>query len=193
MDPGQSVPADVVERILEATAWPHVQRLAALRNCHGDQPGRAQRIKHRLEPGANHRWLAPAGVCRVGRYTAERINHMFDLTNTVRGFNNEGWENYRQMLLSSYPQRDPEVNFQHAARQACIGLSAALMAAAFEGVDSTPMEGFDPKALDDILGLRARGLRSVAIMPLGYRLADKDWLVNLPKVRRPRSEFVTEV
>ena len=77
------------------------------------------------------------------------------------------------------------MNFQHAARQAYIGLSAALMAAAFEGVDSTPMEGFDPKALDDIWVLRARGLRSVAIMPLGYRLADKDWLVNLPKVRRP--------
>ena len=67
------------------------------------------------------------------------------------------------------------------------------MAAAFEGVDSTPMEGFDPKALDEILDLRARGLRSVAILPLGYRLADKDWLASLTKVRRPRDQFVTEV
>jgi nitroreductase / dihydropteridine reductase len=39
-------------------------------------------------------------------YTAERINHMFDLTNAQRGFTNEGWENYRQMLLKNYPQRD---------------------------------------------------------------------------------------
>ena len=30
-------------------------------------------------------------------------------------------------------------------------MSAALIAAAFEEVDSTPMEGFDPAALDDIL------------------------------------------
>jgi hypothetical protein len=60
---------------------------------------------------------------------------MFDLTNDQRGFKNEGWENYRQMLLSSYPQRDAEVNFQHAARQAYIGMSAALIAAAFEEVD----------------------------------------------------------
>ena len=126
-------------------------------------------------------------------YTADRINMIFDLTNDQRGFKNEGWENYRQMLLNSYPQRDAEVNFQHAARQAYIGMSAALIAAAFEEVDSTPMEGFDPNALDEILGLRARGLRSVAILPLGYRADEGDWLVNLKKVRRPREQFVTKV
>src|SRR3989344_2225088 len=93
----------------------------------------------------------------------------------------------------NYPQRDAEVNFQHAARQAYIGMSAALIAAAFEEVDSTPMEGFDPNALDEILGLRARGLRSVSILPLGYRADEGDWLVNLKKVRRPREQFVTEV
>ncbi|MEN9365734.1 MAG: hypothetical protein RL489_92 [Pseudomonadota bacterium] len=97
------------------------------------------------------------------------------------------------MLLSAYPQRDPEVNFQHAARQAYIGLSAAMVAAAFEEVDCTPMEGFDPAALDEILGLRARGLRSAVILPLGYRQPEGDWLVNLQKVRRPRSAFITEV
>jgi nitroreductase len=68
-----------------------------------------------------------------------------------------------------------------------------MVAAAFEGVDCTPMEGFDPAALDEILGLRARGLRSVVILPLGYRQPDGDWLVNLDKVRRPRTDFVTEV
>jgi nitroreductase / dihydropteridine reductase len=126
-------------------------------------------------------------------YTADRINHMFDLVNTERGFTNEGWENYRQMLLKNYPVRDPQVNFEHAARQAYIGLGAALIAAAFEEVDATPMEGFDPAKLDEILKLRERGLRSVAIVPLGYRAAEGDWLVNLKKVRRPREQFVTEV
>jgi nitroreductase/dihydropteridine reductase len=126
-------------------------------------------------------------------YTPERINTMFDLTNQERGFRNEGWENYRQMLLSSYPQRDAEVNFQHAARQAYIGLGTALVAAAEQGVDATPMEGFDPAALDEILGLRARGLRSVLILPLGYRQPEGDWLVNLKKVRRATADFVTEV
>ena len=58
-------------------------------------------------------------------YTADRIHRMFDLTDDQRGFKNEGSENYRQMLPNSYPQRDAEVNFQHAARQASIGMSAA--------------------------------------------------------------------
>ncbi|HQY75929.1 MAG TPA: nitroreductase family protein, partial [Rhodoferax sp.] len=126
-------------------------------------------------------------------YTADRINMMFDLVNEQRGFKNEGWENYRQMLLSMYPQRDAEVNYQHAARQAYIGLGTALIAAAEEQVDATPMEGFDPKALDEILGLKALGLRSVVILPLGYRAEDGDWLVKLQKVRRAREDFVTEV
>ena len=51
----------------------------------------------------------------------------------------------------------------------------------------------DPAALDDIMGLRAKGLRSVAILPLGYRADEGDWLVNLKKVRRPREQFVTNV
>ena len=97
------------------------------------------------------------------------------------------------MLLNTYPARDPQVNFEHAARQAYIGLGAALIAAAFEAVDSTPMEGFDAAKLDEILQLRQRGLRSVAIMPLGYRAEEGDWLVNLKKVRRLLEEFVTEV
>jgi serine/threonine protein kinase len=54
-------------------------------------------------------------------------------------------------------------------------------------------EGFDGPAVDEILGLRARGLRSVVLLPLGYRQAEGDWLVNLQKVRWPREKFITEV
>jgi len=126
-------------------------------------------------------------------YTPERINMMYDLINAERGATNDGLEEYRKMLLNTYPPRGAEVNFQHAARQAYIGVGVALVAAAFEAVDSTPMEGFDPNAVDEILYLRPRGLRSVVLIPLGYREKDNDWLVNLKKVRRPRNKFITEV
>lgn len=126
-------------------------------------------------------------------YTEDRINYMFDLTNNVRGFKNEGWENYRQQLLQTYPQRDAEVNFQHAARQAYIAFTNAINAAAFLGLDATPLEGFDPDAVDEILGLREKGLRSCVMLPVGYRDADNDWLVNLKKVRKPLEELVTEL
>ena len=118
---------------------------------------------------------------------------MFDLNVSMRGGTNEGWENYRKMLLKNYPTRNPQVNFEHAARQAYIALGFSLIAAAAEEVDSTPMEGFEPAAVDTILNLSAKGLRSVAILPLGYRLSAEDWLEKLVKVRRPTAEFVTEV
>jgi nitroreductase len=116
---------------------------------------------------------------------------MFDLTNEIRGFKNEGWENYRQMLLNSYPQKDAEENFNHAAKQAYIAFSQAIAAAAFEEVDSTPIEGFDPAKVDEILGLREKDLRSVVLLTLGYRKEDKDWLVNLVKVRKSTEDLVT--
>ncbi|MBN4083046.1 nitroreductase family protein, partial [bacterium AH-315-A23] len=115
-------------------------------------------------------------------YTEDRINKMFDLTNKVRGFKNEGWENYRQMLLGMYPQKDAEENFNHAAKQAYIAFGMSIVAAAFEGVDTTPVEGFEADALDKILGLREKGLRSAVMLPIGYRDTEKDWLVNLKKI-----------
>ena len=126
-------------------------------------------------------------------YTEERINKMFDLVNEVRGLKNEGWENYRQMLLASYPNKDADENFQHAARQAYIAFTMALTAAAFEQVDATPMEGFDPAAVDEILGLREKGLRSCVLLPLGYRDTENDWLVNLKKVRKSKEDLITEL
>ena len=126
-------------------------------------------------------------------YTAQRINDAFDMTEEIRNFKSESGTAYRQNLLSNYTARDPEVNFTHAAKQAYIAVGTALIAAAYEQVDSTPMEGFDPAALDEILNLKAKGLRSVVMMPIGYRKADEDWLVNLKKVRRPKDQFVSRI
>jgi len=124
-------------------------------------------------------------------YTEDRINKMFDLVNEVRGFKNEGWEAYRQKLLSFYPQQNAEENFNHAAKQAYIAFSAAIIAAAYEGVDSTPIEGFEPAEVDKILGLREKGLRSAVMLPIGYRDTENDWLVNLKKVRKSTEDLVT--
>ena len=55
------------------------------------------------------------------------------------------------------------------------------------------MEGFDPAALDKILGLREKGLRSTLLLPLGYVDEDNDWLAKLVKVRKPMSELVTTI
>ena len=195
MDPTKVVADEKVERIIEAA------RLAPTSS--GLQPFEIilvtnKDIRAKIQAAAwNQAQITEGSHLLVfaawDNYTADRINHAFDHTNKVRGFVNEGAEAYRQQLLAGYVPRDKDVNFSHTARQTFIGLGAALVAAAFEGVDSTPMEGFDAPSVDAILGLNERGLRTVAIMPLGYRQSGADWLENLVKVRRPREEFVTDV
>jgi nitroreductase len=195
MNPAKVVPQEKVDRILEAI------RLTA--SSSGLQPYEVfvvtnKEVREQIKPLAwNQEQITDCSHLLVfaawDNYTTERINMMFDLVNEQRGIKSEGWESYRQMLLSTYVPRDAEVNYQHAARQAYIGLGTALIAAAEERVDATPMEGFDPKAVDTVLNLKERGLRSVVLLPLGYRAEEGDWLAKLQKVRRDRAAFVTEV
>jgi len=195
MNPAKRVPEEKVERIVEAV------RLTATSS--GLQPYDVivvtnPELRQKIKP---HAWgqeqITDCSHLLVfaawDNYTVERINGMFDLVNEQRGSTNAGWEAYRQKLLATYPVRDAETNYQHAARQAYIGVGTALIAAAYEEVDSTPMEGFDPVKVDEILGLRERGLRSVVMIPLGYREVEGDWLVNLKKVRRAHDQFVVEM
>ena len=192
---GQKVSQDKIDNIIEA--------ISLAPTSSGLQPFEVfvitnQEVKEKIKPKAwNQSVITDCSHLLVfaawDTYTADRINKQFDLTNEVRGFKNEGWENYRQMLLGMYPQQDAEVNFNHAAKQAYIAFSQAMTAAAFQGVDSTPIEGFDPKAVDEILGLKEKGLRSCVLLTLGYRDAEKDWLVNLKKVRKSKEDLVTEI
>ena len=193
MDPSKMVPQEKVDQILKAI------RLTA--SSSGLQPYEVlvitnQEIREQIKPIANGQsQITDCSHLLVfaawDNYTAERINDAFDMTEEIRNFTSEAGTAYRQMLLKAYPARDAEVNFTHAAKQVYIGLGTALIAAAYEEVDSTPMEGFDPKALDTILNLREKGLRSVVMLPLGYRKSDEDWLLKLKKVRRPKESFIS--
>jgi nitroreductase/dihydropteridine reductase len=194
-DPAKTVPADKIERIVEAvrlaptTSGLQPFELFIITNVSIREKIRAAAWNQPQITDCSHLLVFAAW----DDMTKDRVDMMFDLTNNIRGFKNEGWENYRQQLLNIVADRGTEANYQAAARQAYIGLGIALLAAAFEEVDATPMEGFDPAAVDDILNLRLKKLRSVVIMPLGYRAAEGDWLQNLKKVRRSRENFITEI
>ena len=195
MQPGKSVSAAKVERILEAV------RLAP--SSSGLQPYEIlvisdPALRAQIQPLAKSQ--AQITECSHllvfaawDTYTPDRIRGAFEQTRRDRGEISEYWASYGKVLEESYPLRDAEVNFQHAARQAYLGLGFALLAAAAEGVDSTPMEGFAPVALDELLGLRDKGLRSVLLMPLGYRDAEADRLAGVVKSRRPLADFAREL
>ncbi len=108
----------------------------------------------------------------------------------VRGIPVESLAAYRGMMLSDviHGQRSLRVN-EWAAKQAYIALGNFMTCAATLGIDTCPMEGFDPGKYDEILGLPQRGLSAVLACPAGYR-SDADKYASLPKVRYPLEQVI---
>lgn len=127
------------------------------------------------------------------KYTEERIDNIYSITTTERGLQKGHFNDYTNRLKGLYLNQTAEENFVHTARQAYIGFGLAIAAAAELKIDSTPMEGFNNAALDKLLALKEQGLKSVLLLPLGYRDADNDWLVNMKKVRNHVDEFATYI
>ncbi|WP_321334648.1 NAD(P)H-dependent oxidoreductase [uncultured Bacteroides sp.] len=127
------------------------------------------------------------------RYTEERINHIYSLITQGRNQPADKYKNYTDRLKEIYLKQTAAENFAHTARQAYIGMSFAMAEAAVLKVDSTPMEGFDTAQLDELLELKSKGLKSVLMLPIGYRDESNDWLSKLAKIRHPKDEFTFEI
>lgn len=192
---GQSVPQEKVEKILEAACLaPTSSGLQPFRVIVVTNPEIKEKIRNvafdqsQITDGSHVLIFAA-----WDNYTVDRINGVFAHVNKERGLSGEATAAYQERLIHMYTSRSAEQNFEHAARQAYIGFGLAIAAAAELNIDATPMEGFDNAALDELLGLREQGLRSVTILPLGYRDEADDWLVNLKKVRTPKEEFIVKI
>ncbi len=192
---GEKVPAEKVNHILEAA------RLSA--SSVGLQPYKVivvenEALKKQLQPAAyNQPQIVEASHLLVfaayEKITAKDIDDYISLHAAVKKINAESLADFKNKISSSILSRTDEVNFNWAAKQAYIALGTAIIAAAEEKVDATPMEGFDPAAVDEILGLQQLGLKSVTILALGYRDAANDFLVNAPKVRRDMKDFAVHL
>jgi nitroreductase len=93
------------------------------------------------------------------------------------------------MLTGSLLHQTAEQQQNWASKQAYLALGVGITAAAAEAVDATPMEGFNPAALDQLLNLEEKGLKSVCMLALGYRDSANDWLEKLAKVRRTKEKL----
>jgi len=194
-DPAKKVDQKLIDQIVEA-AW-----LAPTSS--GLQPFKVieitnQELKEKIVPIAmNQQQVADCSHLLVfaawDNYTAGRIDKIYHYTTEGRGQQADTYKAYTDRLKKAYLNRPHEENFEHTARQAYIAFGLAIAMAAELGVDATPMEGFDNDALDSLLSLRELGLKSVVILPLGYRDEANDWLVKLKKVRHPKNEFLTQI
>jgi nitroreductase/dihydropteridine reductase len=99
----------------------------------------------------------------------------------------------KDTLIDYFSVQTPEQNAIWSDKQAYIGLGTGLIAAAELKVDATPMEGFDPKLFDEVLGLSEKGLHASVILSLGYRDETNDFLASMPKARLPINEFSVRI
>ena len=99
---------------------------------------------------------------------------------------------YKQQLIDMLENMSVEQRQQWSSNQAYIALGNLMTVCAIESIDSCPMEGFNPEKFDELLQLQQKGLKSVLLLPVGYR-ADNDMFSELKKVRKPLKETVIEM
>ena len=76
--------------------------------------------------------------------------------------------------------------------QAYIALGNLMTVCAVEGIDACPMEGFVSEKYDEILNLKDLGLKSVLLLPVGYR-AEDDMFASFKKVRKSLDKTIIEL
>ena len=107
-----------------------------------------------------------------------------------RGIAVDTLNEFSAAISGSFKNKTPEQARVWADKQAYLALGFTLVAAAAEEIDATPMEGFKPDAVDEILGLAALGLHSAVAVTLGYRDAENDYLSGAKKVRRASEKLI---
>lgn len=122
------------------------------------------------------------------KVSAQQVDEYMQAIATTRSMPIEGLNDFKAMFAGIIAG-SAEQNFVWTARQAYIAFGVGIVAAAVEQVDATPMEGFNPAALDEILGLAEQNLGSTTLLTLGYRDEAADYLASAPKVRKSKEEL----
>jgi nitroreductase len=191
-DPAKKVSQEDLNTILEAA------RLAPTSS--GLQPFRIvvvenQDLKNKMVEGAlNPEVMRDSSHVLVfaawDSYSNEKIDTVYDHHTDVRDLPRGRFGSYTDKIKELYNAQTPEQHFAHTARQTYIALGLAMAQAAELKIDSTPAEGFSNEVVDEILGLKELGLKSVSLLYLGYRDHDNDWMASMKKVRIPMEEFI---
>lgn len=122
-------------------------------------------------------------------FTEQDINELLQSIAQTRGLSIETLDPFKQMLLNHIKGKSAETLKHWNQRQVYIPLGFGLETAALKNIDATPMEGFNPKAMDAVLGLEKEGYTSTVLLALGYRSAN-DKAMHYKKFRFPKNRVV---
>jgi nitroreductase len=120
------------------------------------------------------------------------IRTYFENIKSIRKTPDAVLNSFRESLISSFATKSPDEIFNWGAKQAYLALGNMLTVCATQEIDACPMEGFDPIAYDEYFKLNEQGLRSVLVMPIGFR-AKVDMFADLKKVRKDLRDSIIEI
>jgi nitroreductase / dihydropteridine reductase len=186
---GKTISEEALTRILESI------RLSA--SSFGAQPYKVlvisnPELRKKIAPAIQNQPQIISGshvliFCVWSDFTEVKIDEYISLIASERNIPTTSLEGFKKNMMGM-AAKSLEDKLIWMKKQCYIGLGSGLMAAALESVDATPMEGFNPEALDLVLELEKLGLKSTVILTLGYR-DDSDNLAKLKKVRRAAEDF----
>ena len=115
------------------------------------------------------------------------IESYFDRVQDIRATPDEILKPFKDYLVEDFNDKSVEKINDWSTKQAYLAMGNLLTVCALEGIDACPMEGFVPAAYDEILNLQSQNLKSVLVMPIGYR-AEDDQFAAFKKVRKNLEE-----
>lgn len=120
------------------------------------------------------------------------IENYFTHVYKVRSTPNEVLNPFKDFLIGDFENKPLEEIEEWAINQAYLAMGTLLTVCATEEIDACPMEGFDPERYDELLGLKELNLKSVLVLPVGYRAAE-DVFKDFKKVRKPLYDVIIEI
>ncbi len=196
---------DPTKKIPEATWQALEEALVLSPSSYGLQPWKFlvvtnEQVRAKLRPLSwNQGQITDAShlvvLCAKTTMTTADVERYVDRIHSVRGGDKAALAGYRDMMLGSVnnPSGLPGGNvLTYTRSQTYIALGVFLSACAMLGVDACPMEGFDPKGYDEVLGVSKDGYMPVVLAAAGYR-SSSDWLAGLKKVRYEKSDVISYV
>jgi len=131
-------------------------------------------------------------ICIEDKVDEDFITNYFKRVKHVRETPEEILKPFHDFLIKDFKTKEVAEIEAWAINQAYLALGTLLTVCAAEEIDACPMEGFEPEKYDEFLDLHAKNLRSVLVLPVGYR-SEEDMFSTFKKVRRPLDEVIIEI
>lgn len=131
-------------------------------------------------------------LCIEEEIDANFIIDHFKRVEDIRNTSRDILDRFEKNLLNTFSEKEKTEIREWMINQLYLTLGALLTVCAVEKIDSCPMEGFEAEKYDELLGLKQMGLRSVIVLPVGYR-DESDFFLSLRKVRRGVDELIVEI